>query len=89
MIVEALLNLVHWLLSLLLTPLHIPELPSGVAAVLSSGLTYLLDGVAIFAALTHYQYILALFSAVLVIQAAMLLYKFIRWLLQKLPVSVE
>lgn len=89
MIVNALLRLVYWLLSLLMSPLHIPSLPSGVSSVLASGLTYLLDGVAIFAAFTHYQYLMGLFSAVLVIQAAFLLYKFIRWLLQKLPVSVE
>lgn len=89
MIVETLLNLVKWLLNLLLTPIHIPSLPDGVSSVLASGTEYMLDGLAIFAAFTHYRFIMTLFSGVLVIQAAMLLYKFIRWILQKLPVSVE
>lgn len=87
MIISGLLNLVKLLLTALLSPIHIPALPANVNTILNTGVGYMVDGLGIFAAFTHYQYIMGLFAAVLVIEAAMLLYKFIRWLLKKIPMA--
>lgn len=87
MIVSALLSLIKGLLSLLLKPIDIPELPSEVQSVFARALGYLSDGLGIFAAFTHYSYLMTLFGIVLVIQAAMLVYKFVRWVLKKIPMA--
>lgn len=85
MIVSGLLTLIKGFLSLLLNPISIPMLPDGVETTIDQGLDYISDGLGIFAAFTHYSYLLSLFMIVLVIEAAMLVYKFVRWLLQKIP----
>ena len=64
MIIEALLTLIHWLLDLLMTPIDIPDLPQGVSLALSRMYSYLADGLGIFAAFTHYQFIMSLFAIV-------------------------
>lgn len=87
MIIEALLTLIHWLLGLLMIPIDIPDLPQGVSLALSRMYTYLADGLGIFAAFTHYQFIMSLFAIVVVIDAAMLVWKFIRWVIQKIPMG--
>lgn len=87
MIIEGFLNVIKSLLTLLFAPIDIPSLPDSVATVMSSGLSYLLDGLGIFAAFTHYQYIMALFAIVIAIDAAMLVYKFIMWILRKIPAA--
>lgn len=87
MIIEGLLTLIHWLLDLLLTPIDIPDLPEGVASALSSVYQFLADGLGIFAAFTHYRFIFSLFAIVIIIDVAMLLWKFVRWVLQKIPMG--
>lgn len=87
MIIEGLLNLILWLLGLLMTPIDIPDLPQGVSEALSRMSVYLLDGVGIFAAFTHYQFLMALLVIVFVIDASLLLWKFIRWVIQKIPMG--
>lgn len=87
MIIEALLTLIHWLLDLLMTPIDIPSLPEGAQTALSRMYAYLADGLGIFAAFTHYQFIMALFAIVIVIDAALLVWKFIRWVIQKIPMG--
>ena len=87
MIINGLLTVILRLLQLLLTPIDIPDLPPEVASIFSTALGYLQSGLGIFAAFCHFNYIMTLFSAVVVIEAAMLVYKFIRWVLQKIPMA--
>lgn len=87
MIIEGLLTIVKNLLELLLTPIDIPELPESVSTIIQQACTYFADGLGIFAAFTHFSYIMTLFAIVLVIDAAMLIYKFVRWVLQKIPMA--
>lgn len=87
MIIEGLLGLVSSLLSLLLYPIHIPPLPDSVASILSQASVYLGDGLGIFAAFTHFSFLMSLFAIVVVIDAAMMVYKFVRWVLQKIPMA--
>ena len=85
MIIEGLLSVIKNLLILLLSPIDIPPLPSGVHEVISKGMNYIIDGLGIFAAFTHYQFIMSLVAIVIVIDAAFLIYKFVLWLLRKVP----
>lgn len=87
MIIEGLLSVVQKLLTLLLSPINIPSLPSNVQSVITQAMDYILDGLGIFAAFTHYQFIMALVAIVLVIEAAFLLYKFVLWILKKIPAA--
>lgn len=87
MIIEGLLNLISWLLGVLLTPIDIPDLPQGVAIAITRLSGYLGDGLGILAAFTHYQFLLSLLAIVIVIDVAVLLWKFIRWVLQKIPMG--
>lgn len=87
MIIEGLLSVIKKLLTLLLSPIDIPSLPSGVQQVIAKAMNYIIDGLGIFAAFTHYQFIMALTAIVLVIEAAFLLYKFVLWLLRKVPAA--
>lgn len=89
MIVTAILNLVAGLLGLLLSPLHIPALPEGVSSVMSTGMSYVRDGLTLIAAYTHWGFLCALFFAAVAIEAAMLVYKFVMWIIKKIPVSME
>lgn len=87
MILEGLLSVVQKLLTLLLTPINIPPLPENVQTVITQAMGYILDGLGIFAAFTHYQFIMSLVAIVLVIEAAFLLYKFVLWVLKKIPAA--
>ena len=87
MIVEALLSIIQNLLELLLSPIEIPDLPESVDTILNTAIDYMLDGLGIFAAFTHYQYIMALLAIVITIQAALLIYKFVLWILKKIPAA--
>ena len=87
MIIEGLLSLVRNLLELLLAPIQIPDLPESVQGVISQAMTYLLDGLGIFCAFTHYQFLITLLALVIIIDASMLIYKFVRWVLKKVPAA--
>lgn len=87
MIIESLLTIFSNLLELMLSPIDIPDLPSSVDSVLNQGIVYMSDGLGIFAAFTHYQFIMSLFAIVLIIDAAMLVYKFVCWVLKKIPMA--
>ena len=90
MIIDGLLNLIYNLLDLLFTPIDIPDLPQQASTVMSEAATRLSEGAGIFATFCHYQYIITLVTVVLAIDAALLIYKFIRWIIQKIPMaSVE
>ena len=87
MIIEGLLSVIKKLLILLLSPIDIPSLPQGVHEVISKGMNYIIDGLGIFAAFTHYQFIMSLAAIVIVIESAFLIYKFVLWLLRKVPAA--
>lgn len=87
MIVEGLLDLLYGLLDLLLRPIDIPDLPQGVEDVMQTAGSYITQGLGVVAAFTHLSYLTGLFAVVIVIEVAMLLYKFVRWVLQKIPMA--
>lgn len=87
MIIEGLLTLFQRIIGLLLTPINIPSLPEGVQTVMQSVGTYITQGLGLIGAFVHLPFLLSLFAIVVIIDAAMLIYKFIVWVLRKIPMA--
>lgn len=85
MLIEALLNLIYTVLDFLFAPIHLPSLPEGVASFLASAMEYLQVGLSILAAYTDLNYLLALFGIIIAVDAAVLVYKLVMWILRKIP----
>ena len=88
MIIEALLTVVGAFLSLIMSPLHFPTLPDAVRDVLydSYFIQSMTSGVSLFAGFTHFQFILGLFLFCMMFHVMELGYKWICWVLRKIPV---
>lgn len=85
MIIEALMQLVFNLFSLLTLPISIPSLPAEVGDVMQSFIEYLHIGISMFAAYFDIGYIMLLFSVVVAVDVGIMLYKFVMWILRKIP----
>lgn len=85
MIIEALMQLVFNLFALLTLPISIPSLPEEVSVVIESFLEYLQTGILLFAAYFDIGYLMLLFGIVVAVDVGVLLYKFVMWILRKIP----
>jgi len=85
MIVQALMDLVYGLFSLLTSPINIPSLPDGVASVLSMLTDALGTGLGLLACYTHLGYLITLFGLIVAVDAGLMIYKFVMWILRKIP----
>lgn len=87
MIVLALMDVIYLLFELLTMPISIPGLPEGVADVVSSALEYISVGVALLANYCDIGYLVTLFGVILAVDTGMLLYKFVMWIIKKIPMA--
>lgn len=85
MIVNALIDLLYGLIDWITSGLNIPELPPEVMTVAAQVTQYLVAGLKILANYTHLDYLLVLFGVVVAVDAGMLVYKFIMWIIRKIP----
>lgn len=85
MIIEALMNVVYVLFELLTMPISIPGLPEGVRGVMTGALDYISVGVALLANYCDIGYLVTLFGVILAVDAGMLIYKFVMWIIKKIP----
>lgn len=85
MIITALLNVVHFILDKLLI-FSIPQLPETVQGYIDTLFDYIVAGTGIVANYTPLSYLLALFAIVLAVDVGLLLYKFVMWVIRKIPV---
>ena len=86
MIIEALLGLMSGLLDWLTAPFNIPLLPPEVNVLLQTVLDYLAVGFGILANYTHLDYLFVLFGIVLAFDVGIFGYKFVMWILRKIPI---
>lgn len=86
MILEALMGLMYGLLDWLTAPFNIPLLPQEISVVLQTVLDYLQVGFGILANYTHLDYLFVLYGIVLAFDGGLLAYKFVMWVLRKIPV---
>ena len=82
-IIKALLSLITGLISMI--PFSIPSLPSQVGDVFHTLLGYLNDGIGFLSNFVHMEYIGVLFGIFVGIEAALLVYKFVMWIIKKIP----
>lgn len=85
MIVKMLLDLVFNVFSFLTAAINIPSLPDGVLAVLSSALSYIQVGAGVLASYTHLDYLFILLGIVIAVEVGVLLYRFVMFILRKIP----
>lgn len=85
MIIEGLMAVVFGLFQLLTMPISIPGLPEGVRNVVTSALEYISVGVSLLANFCDIGYLVTLFGVIVAVDAGMLIYKFILWVIKKIP----
>lgn len=85
MIIELCLNLVAALLRVLLLPFQIAQLPATFASTFLTFSTYVIEGFRVVAAYIDTVYIGTLFSFVFSVSALMNGYRFVMWILKKIP----
>lgn len=88
MIIEAILNLVKGFLLLIMSPLDFPSLPSGLLSFIHAEqfANSVFSGVSILAGYTHFSFLSGLFLFVMYLHVIELLYKWICWVLRKIPI---
>lgn len=85
MIIELLLTAFFNIISLLFAPINIPSIPDDVFSYIETFISYIATGKAILATFAPIDYFLILFGIVIVIEAAILIYHFVMWILKKIP----
>lgn len=85
MIIEAILTVIYNVFRLLTAPINIPSMPSGVQSVMADFLEWVQVGLQIVATYTHEGYLLTLFGIVVAVDVGIMLYKFVMWVLKKIP----
>ena len=85
MIIKGLMTLLYNVFSALTSAINIPQLPDELHSFISDFMEYLQTGLQILAVYTHLQYLLTLIGVVVLIDAAMLIYHFVMWVLKKIP----
>lgn len=88
MIIEGLLNIVKGFLLLIMSPLHFPALPSGLLTLIHAEQfqNAVFSGVSIMAGYTHFSFLSGLFLFVMQLHVIEMLYKWICWVLRKIPI---
>lgn len=85
MIIEALMNLILNVFSLLTSPINIPSMPADVETYLSNFLEYMEMGLQVLAVYTPLEYLLVLFGIIVAIDVGLAVYHFVMWVLKKIP----
>lgn len=84
MIIEMLLSLLGRLLDLLLV-FNIPKLPAEVNGYIETMFEYLEMGAGILANYTPLGYLLTLMGIILAVDAGIMIYHFVMWIIRKIP----
>lgn len=84
MIIELLLSFILRILNILLV-FEIPMLPQEVYGYFDTFFTYLESGASVLANYVPLSYLLTLFGIIVAIDGGILLYKFVMWILKKIP----
>ena len=88
MILEAILTAVKAFLLLIMSPLNFPSLPEGLLTFVHAEqfANAVFSGVSILAGYTHFAFLSGLFLFVMYLHVIELLYKWICWVLRKIPI---
>lgn len=84
MILEALMNIIYTVLNTLLV-FEIPKMPTEVTGYIDQFFDYLVTGAGILANYTPLGYLLVLFGIILAVDVGVMVYKFVMWVIRKIP----
>ena len=85
MIIYGLLELIYNVFDLLTSAISIPNLPDSLSDIITTVCTYLRDGLALLNNYCDVSFLLVLFGVVLAVDVGLILYKFVMWVLKKIP----
>lgn len=85
MIIDALLNVIYTIFSVLTAPINIPDLPLEVSEVISTAVEYIGTGIGVLSNYVNLPYLLTLFGIVVAVEAGILIYKLVMFFLRKIP----
>lgn len=85
MIIYLLLELIYNLFSILTLPINIPSLPDSITSIMNQFASYLSTGIAIIGNYFDVGYLLVLFGLVISIDVGISLYKFVMYIIRKIP----
>lgn len=84
MIIEMLLDSIYNIMDILLV-LEIPDLPTEVYGYIEQAFEYIVAGAGIVANYTPLPYLMVLFTTLLAIDAGIIIYHFVMWIVRKIP----
>lgn len=84
MIIEMLLDMIYNVISTLMI-LNIPDLPESVHGYIDTAFEYIVAGAGIVANYTPLDYLMVLFGVLLAIDAGILVYHLVMWIIKKIP----
>lgn len=84
MIIEMLLNAIYNIMSVLLI-LDIPQMPETVNGYIETAFEYIVAGGGLLANYVPLPYLIVLFGILLAVDAGILVYHFVMWILKKIP----
>lgn len=82
-IIKGLLSLISGIINLI--PFNIPSLPDSVGTIFNTFLGYLNDGIGFVSNFCHMNYVAILFGIFITIEASLMIYKFVMWVIKKIP----
>lgn len=87
MLIEALLS--HWvsIFDMFFGAVNIPPLSDDVRAIMEQIMQYIRSGMELLGNWTHLPYLLSLFGIVVVVDAAILVYNIVMWIIKKIPMA--
>ena len=86
MIIEALMNLMCTVFDTL-SPISIPKLPAEVNGYIENAFEYIEAGAGVLANYTPLSYLMTLFTLLLAVDAGILIYHFVMWVIRKIPMA--
>lgn len=86
MIIQGLMDLIYNILNLLMV-FEIPKLPAQATEYITTFFSYLTMGAQILANYTPFTYLMVLFGLLLAVDAGIMVYHFIMWVLRKIPLA--
>lgn len=84
MIIELLLDVIYNIMSKLMV-LNIPDLPTEVHGYIDTAFDYIVAGAGVVANYVPLDYLMILFTVLLAIDAGILVYHLVMWVLRKIP----
>lgn len=85
MIIKLLLDVLYGVFAILTAPISIPGMPEEVTEFIAVALDYITSGVCIVSQFFDLNYLFMLFSLIIIVDAGILIYKLVMWVIKKIP----